>query len=78
MWLNTGVLLKTAQRWSGHKTASVLLDTYLGVMRDDAAISLTRIERALDVALDERANRDGPVTEPQEIDGTREENCGNQ
>lgn len=27
--------LKTAQAWSGHKTASVLLDTYLCVMRGD-------------------------------------------
>jgi len=50
-WLNRGVTLKTAQRWSGHRTASVLLDTYLGVMRDDAGLSLARVEELLDEAL---------------------------
>ncbi len=45
-WLNAGVTLKTAQRWSGHRTASVLLNTYLGVMRDDLAVSLARVEEA--------------------------------
>ncbi len=50
-WLNCGVTLKTAQRWSGHKTASVLLDTYLGVVRDDASISLGRVDQALEEAL---------------------------
>lgn len=46
-WLNAGVMLKTAQRWSGHRTASVLLNTYLGVMRDDLSTSLARVEEAL-------------------------------
>ena len=50
-WLNAGVTVKTAQRWSGHRTASVLLDTYLGVMRDDASLSLARVEELLDAAL---------------------------
>jgi integrase len=50
-WLNSGVLLKTAQRWSGHRTASVLLDTYLGVMRDDTATSLSRVEAVLETTL---------------------------
>ena len=52
-WLNSGVLLKTAQKWSGHRTASVLLNTYLGVMRDDAAVSLARAEAAFEEALTE-------------------------
>jgi integrase len=50
-WLNSGVLLKTAQRWSGHRTASVLLDTYLGVMRDDTTTSLSRVETVLETML---------------------------
>jgi integrase len=50
-WLNSGVLLKTAQKWSGHRTASVLLNTYLGVMRDDAAVSLARTEATFEAAL---------------------------
>jgi integrase len=52
-WLNSGVLPKTAQQWSGHRRLSVLLDTYVGVMREDAATSLKRVEEALAVALDE-------------------------
>jgi hypothetical protein len=55
--LNSGVLLKTAQRWSGHRTASVLLDTYLGVMRDDAVVSLARVEAALEAALGDQTLR---------------------
>ncbi len=51
-WLNSGVLPKTAQQWSGHRRLSVLLDTYVGVMRDDAATSLARVEGALHRALD--------------------------
>lgn len=47
-WLNAGVMIKTCQRWSGHKRASVLLDTYLGVTIDDAALSISRVEDALD------------------------------
>jgi integrase len=46
-WLNAGVMLKTAQRGSGHRTASVLLNTYLGVMRDDLSTSIARVEEAL-------------------------------
>ncbi len=69
-WLNSGVLLKTAQRWSGHRTASVLLDTYLGVMRDDAVVSLARVETALDAALQDpaasRADRGAHGNEGQE------------
>ncbi len=45
-WLNAGVPLETAQAWSGHKTVSVLLDTYLGVMRGDEDLALTRFEAA--------------------------------
>jgi len=48
VWLNAGVPLKTAQRWSGHKKLSVLLDTYLGVMRGDEATAIQRLEAALD------------------------------
>lgn len=32
-WLNGGVRIKTAQVWSGHRTASTLLDTLPRVMR---------------------------------------------
>ncbi len=46
-WLNAGVPLKTAQAWSGHKTASVLLDTYLGVMRGDEDVALARFNHFL-------------------------------
>jgi integrase len=65
-WLNAGVMLKTAQSWSGHKTASVLLDTYLGVMRDDASVSLARVEEALDRALDHHGLREEDVPEDPE------------
>lgn len=47
MWLNAGVPLKTAQRWSGHKTLSVLLDTYVGVMKGDEQLARERVEAAL-------------------------------
>ena len=46
-WLNAGVPLKTAQAWSGHKTASVLLDTYLGVMRGDEDVAVERFQAFL-------------------------------
>jgi integrase len=46
-WLNAGVPLKTAQAWSGHKTASVLLDTYLGVMRGDEEVAVERYQAFL-------------------------------
>jgi integrase len=45
-WLNAGVPIKTAQVWSGHRTASTLLDTYLGVMRHDEALGRARIQQA--------------------------------
>jgi len=45
-WLNAGVPIKTAQVWSGHRTASTLFDTYLGVMRHDEALGRARIEQA--------------------------------
>lgn len=41
-WLNAGVPLETAQAWSGHKTLSVLLDTYVGVMHGDTEVGLAR------------------------------------
>ena len=46
-WLNTGVPLKTAQAWSGHRTASVLLDTYLGVIQGDQGVAVERFEAFL-------------------------------
>lgn len=39
--------LKTAQAWSGHRTVSVLLDTYLGVIRGDEAVAMARFEALL-------------------------------
>lgn len=51
-WLNAGVPLKTAQSWSGHKTPSVLLNTYLGVIRGDEALARTRWDDALPPAPD--------------------------
>jgi integrase len=59
-WLNSGVLLKTAQQWSGHRQLSVLLDTYLGVMTGDAEVSLQRVEDALDQALHDDPDGDVP------------------
>lgn len=50
-WLNAGVPLKTVQSWSGHKTASVVLDTYLGVMRGDETLGKARFEAALNAAV---------------------------
>ncbi len=52
-WLNAGVFLKTAQAWSGHKTLSVLLDIYAGVMEGDDFVSMTRFEAALEDDIDE-------------------------
>lgn len=46
-WLNAGVPLKTAQAWSGHRTVSVLLDTYLGVICGDEAVAMARFEALL-------------------------------
>jgi integrase len=51
-WLNSGVLPKTAQQWTGHRRLSVLLDIYVGVMREDAATSLARVEASLNQVLD--------------------------
>jgi integrase len=48
LWLNSGVPLKVAQTWSGHKTLSVLLDTYYGVMQHDEHVAYQRVEDALD------------------------------
>ena len=42
-WLGAGVPLKTAQQWSGHRTLSVLLDTYAGVLDSDEALAVTRL-----------------------------------
>jgi len=39
------------QSWSGHKTASVVLDTYLGVLRGDESLGRTRFEAALSAAV---------------------------
>jgi integrase len=47
-WLNAGVPLKTAQLWSGHKSVSVLLNTYLGVMKGDEAAARQRLEAAIE------------------------------
>ncbi len=46
-WLNAGVPLKTAQSWSGHRSVSVLLSTYLGAMKGDDELSLSRFEAFL-------------------------------
>jgi integrase len=51
-WLNSGVLPKTAQQWTGHRRLSVLLDIYVGVMREDAETSLARVEASLSQVLD--------------------------
>jgi integrase len=60
-WLNAGVTIKTCQRWSGHRRASVLLDTYLGVTIDDAELSINRVEDALDAVYDrDESDGDGP------------------
>lgn len=63
-WLNAGVPLKTAQRWSGHNTLAVLLDTYLGVMKGDEAIAIERVAAAL-----RPESRDGLVTGLADSDG---------
>jgi integrase len=47
-WLNAGVPLKTAQAWSGHKTLSVLLDTYAGVLESDELVAQQRLDTLLD------------------------------
>ena len=57
---NAGVVLKTAQQWSGHRQLSVLLDTCLGVMTGDAAVSLQRVEDALDEALRDDSDDEVP------------------
>ncbi len=54
-WLNSDVQLKTAQAWSGHKTPSVLLNTYLGVIRGDEALARQRWNAALTCVIDEQA-----------------------
>jgi hypothetical protein len=46
-----GRVAQDRQQWSGHRQLSVLLDTYLGVMTGDAAVSLQRVEDALDQVL---------------------------
>ena len=45
-------------RWNGHRAASVLLDTYLGVVQDDAAPSLARVEDLLDEGAHARKDRE--------------------
>lgn len=47
LWLNSGVPLKVAQTWSGHKTLSVLLDTYYGVMEHDEQTAYQRVNNAI-------------------------------
>lgn len=54
-WLNAGVPLKTAQLWSGHKTASVLLNTYLGVLRGDESLARERWATTLAATSDTEA-----------------------
>ena len=46
-WLGAGVPLKTAQQWSGHRTLSVLLDTYAGVLESDEFVAVTRLDAFL-------------------------------
>jgi len=81
-WLNAGVMIKTCQRWSGHRRASVLLDTYLGVTVDDAALSISRFEDALDAANDgdQPAGEDGKPSQNRRKahgkDGDREADRG--
>lgn len=57
-WLNAGVPLKIAQAWSGHKSASVLLNTYLGVIAGDEDVALARYE----AYLQRKEDRDGPIS----------------
>lgn len=57
MRLNAGVPLKTAQAWSGHRTASVLLDTCLGVMHGDEDVAIARYEATLRGRRDEGESR---------------------
>jgi hypothetical protein len=54
-WLNAGVPIKTAQVWSGHRTASTLLDTYLGMMRHDEAWPRTHRDVFGDCDVDNRS-----------------------
>jgi hypothetical protein len=57
----------------------VLLDTYLGVMRDDASLSLARVEQLLDEALAPKKTteaRDGLVTGPSGNGPEQEEDSG--
>ena len=51
-WLNAGVPLKTVQHWSGHKTLSVLLDIYAGVMSGDDDLARGRVEGLLAAAIE--------------------------
>jgi integrase len=42
-WLNAGVPNKTAQKWGGWLTLSVMLDIYAGVMPDDDDVGVARL-----------------------------------
>jgi integrase len=77
-WLNAGVLLKTAQQWSGHRQLSVLLDTYLGVMTGDAAVSLQRVEDALNQALHDAVDGEVPSQAHRKESGDHEHEGANE
>lgn len=46
-WLQAGVDLKVCQQWSGHRTLSVFLDVYSGVLPGREEEGVAAIERAL-------------------------------
>jgi integrase len=45
-WLNSGMPLKTAQRWSGHKTLSILLNTYAACLPLDDERAVDAMEHS--------------------------------
>jgi integrase len=52
MWLASGVPIKTATQWSGHKTVSVFLDIYQGVLPGSEDQGIAAVERYLDGTAD--------------------------
>ena len=69
-WLNAGVPLKTAQAWSGHRSASVLLNTYLGVIAGDEDVAMARYEASCNGRrIQMHRSRDTLVTRPLESKG---------
>lgn len=43
-WLRSYVPVTTARRWSGHKSAKVLLDTYWGALPDDDEHDVAKLD----------------------------------